>query len=255
MKRVLIFGGTADSHPLLEWLLRLDCWATLCVTSDYARALLPTSDKLEIRVGRLDTDQMSTLMKTGFACIIDATHPYAEEATRNIRSAAHVSGLALFRLLRPTGDEQGCTVVASVAQAAEYLNRSAGRVLIATGSKELAAYTRVKNFAERCYPRVLPTVEAIEQCVALGFIQSHIIAMQGPFSHALNSALFRQLDIATLVTKDGGVPGGYPEKLAAARECHVETILVSRPEDTGDTLDQLKIKLTDFLNFELAGRS
>ncbi len=250
MKRVLIFGGTADSHPLLAWLLQFDNRAMLCVASDYARALLLPSERLEVRVGRLDANQMAALMKAGrFVCVIDATHPYAKEATRNIQAAAQASGLACFRLLRPPGDEQGCVIVSSVAQAAAHLNQSAGRVLIATGSKELAAYTRVQNFAERCYPRVLPTVEAIAQCVTLGFMQSHIIAMQGPFSQALNSALFRQFDIATLVTKDGGAPGGFPEKLAAARECDVETILVARPEETGDTLEQLQIKLADFLNF------
>ncbi|HWP50473.1 MAG TPA: precorrin-6A reductase [Clostridia bacterium] len=251
MKHILIFGGTADSHPLLEWLLRLDVQVTLCVTSDYARALLPPEDRLEILVGRLTAWDMAALMRSQrFVCVIDATHPYAKEVTRNIRTAARQSGLGLLRLLRPSSDEHGCIIVSSVMQAAARLSESTGRVLIATGSKELAAYANVTDFAERCYPRVLPTVEAIEQCVTLGFLQSHIIAMQGPFSQALNSALFKQLDIATLVTKDGGAAGGFPEKLAAAIECNIEVILVRRPEDTGDTLDQLKIKLSNILALE-----
>lgn len=248
MKRVLIFGGTADSHPLLEWLFQLDIQATLCVASNYAKTLLPCDEKLVIRVGRLNIAQMTMLMQDKhFDCVIDATHPYAKEVTYNIRAAAQQIGLAYFRLLRPSSDEQGCVVVSSVARAAELLNQSTGRVLIATGSKELAEYTQVTNFAERCYPRVLPMVEAIAQCVSLGFLQSHIIAMQGPFSQALNMALFEQLGISTLVTKDGGAAGGFPEKLAAASACNVKTILVRRPEDTGATLEQLKIKLTDFL--------
>ena len=248
MKQLLVFGGTADSHPLLEWLLQWDIQVTLCVASDYAGALLPPCDRLTVRVGRLDAVGMTALItERRFDCAIDATHPYACEVTRNIRSAARATGLLYFRLLRPGSDAQGCVVVSSVAQAAQHLDQSAGRVLIATGSKELAEYTRIHNFAGRCYPRVLPTAEAIEQCAALGFLQSHIIAMQGPFSQALNVALFEQLGIETLVTKDGGAPGGFPEKLAAARACGVQTILVRRPEDTGDTLEQLKMKLTDFL--------
>lgn len=248
MKRILIFGGTADSHPLLEWLLQFEIEATLCVASDYAKALLPSENKLKIRVGRLDAVQMATLMKDGrYDCVIDATHPYAKEATRNIRAAAKLNRLDCFRLLRPSSNEQGCITVSSVAQAAALLSQRTGRVLIATGSKELAEFTRVTDFAKRCYPRVLPTEEAIAQCVSLGFLQSHIIAMQGPFSQALNAALFEQFDIATLVTKDGGAAGGFPEKLAAASACNVETILVKRPEDSGDTLEQLKIKIWDFL--------
>lgn len=248
MKQLLIFGGTADSHPLLDWLLQWDIEVTLCVASDYARALLPPCDRLTVRVGRLDAAAMMALMQTRrFDCVVDATHPYAKEATRNIRAAAQASECPYFRLLRPGSDAPDCVLVPSVAQAAQYLNQSAGRVLIATGSKELAEYTKVQNFAERCYPRVLPMAEAIAQCTALGFLPSHIIAMQGPFSQALNVALFEQLGIETLVTKDGGAPGGFPEKLAAARACGVRTILVDRPEDAGDTLEQLKIKLADFL--------
>ena len=251
MKQILIFGGTADSHPLLDWLLQWETDLTLCVTSDYASALLPLHDRLTVLVGRLDTAGMAALMRARrFDCVVDATHPYAKEATHNIRTAAQASGCPYFRLLRPASDAPGCVdciILPSVAEAADHLNKSTGRVLLATGSKELAEYTKVENFAQRCYPRVLPTVEAIGQCRTLGFLQSHIIAMQGPFSQALNAALFRQLGIETLVTKDGGAPGGFPEKLAAARACNVQTILVGRPEETGDTLGQLKIKLTDFL--------
>lgn len=248
MKQVLIFGGTADSHPLVDWLLKFDIKVTLCVASDYAKALLPSCNRLEILVGRLDASQMAALMADRrFDCVIDATHPYAREVTQNVRMAARQNGLVYFRLLRPASDESGCVVVPSVARATDYLNQSEGRVLIVTGSKELAEYTRVKDFAARCYPRVLPTAQAVAQCMTLGFLASHIIAMQGPFSQALNAALFDQLDIATLVTKDGGAAGGFPEKLAAAKQCKVETILVGRPEDSGDTLDQLQIKLINFL--------
>ncbi len=248
MRRILIFGGTADSHPLLDWLLQWETDLTLCVASDYASALLTPHHRLTVLVGRLDTAGMAALMRARrFDCVVDATHPYAREATCNIRAAADRCGCPLFRLLRPASDAPDCIILPSVAGAAAHLNNSTGPVLLATGSKELAEYTKVENFARRCYPRVLPTVEAIEQCRALGFLQSHIIAMQGPFSQALNVALFQQLGIETLVTKDGGAPGGFPEKLAAARACNVQTILVGRPEETGDTLEQLKIKLANFI--------
>ncbi|MFV0497891.1 MAG: precorrin-6A reductase [Candidatus Fimivivens sp.] len=248
MKQVLIFGGTSDSYPLLEWLFERDVSVTLCVASDYAKALLPRCEKLAVRVGRLDTAQMAVLMQDKhFDCVIDATHPYAKEVTCNIRAAAQQVGLDYFRLLRPCGDEYGCVVVASVACAATLLNQSDGKVLIATGSKELVPFTQVTNFAQRCYPRVLPLAQAISHCVSLGFLQSHIIAMQGPFSQALNMALFEQFGISTLITKDGGAAGGFPQKLAAANACHVKTILVRRPEDAGDTLEQLQIKLSHFL--------
>lgn len=252
MKRILLFGGTAESHPLIEWLLSFEAKIMLCVTSAYAQSLIAPNPQLNVQVGRLDTQQMGKLMSSQrFDCVIDATHPYAQEVTRNIKEAAKKSGLRYFRLLRPASLASGCIAVASVAQAVEHLNQTNGRVLIATGSKELGAYAQMRDFSERCYPRVLPTVEAIEQCTALGFLQSHIIAMQGPFSKEFNKALFEQLKIETLVTKDGGLAGGFPEKLDAAKECKIETILVQRPEDAGDSLGELTTKLAEFLNFDI----
>ena len=79
-------------------------------------------------------------------------------------------------------------------------------------------------------------------CAEYGIARERIIAMQGPFSAALNQALFEQLNIKTLVTKDGGAAGGLPEKLKAAKGCGVAVILVRRPEETGDDFDKLKIK-------------
>lgn len=249
MKKVLLFGGTTESHSLIEWLLSFETEITLCVTSEYAQALISPNVLLNVRVGRLDKEQMTEFMrKHSFDCVIDATHPYAQEATRNIKEAAEKSGLRYFRLLRPASSVQGCVSVPSVEKAVEYLNQTEGRVLIATGSKELSKYTSVKDFAERCYPRVLPTIEAIEHCIALGFLQSHVIAMQGPFSKEFNKALFEQLKIDSMVTKDGGSAGGFPEKLAAAKECKVKTILVQRPKEAGCAPDELKIELADFLS-------
>ena len=68
-----------------------------------------------------------------------------------------------------------------------------------------------------CYPRVLPTQEGIAACEAAGVPHRNIIAMQGPFSRALNEALMQQFEIRWLVTKDGGAAGGFAEKAQAAQ--------------------------------------
>jgi precorrin-6x reductase len=49
----------------------------------------------------------------------------------------------------------------------------------------------------------------------------------------MNAATIRQYKIRWLVTKDGGVPGGFPEKLAAARETGAELVVLRRPEEDG----------------------
>lgn len=104
-------------------------------------------------------------------------------------------------------------------------------ILITTGSKELAPYTRIPDFAARCYVRALPTVEALEKCQALGFRRDHLILMQGPFSEEMNVAQLRYADAGYLVTKASGETGGFPEKCEAALALGVEVVCIGRPKE------------------------
>ena len=91
----------------------------------------------------------------------------------------------------------------------------------------------------RLYPRVLASHAALDACEAIGVPRKNIIAMQGPFSQELNEAIIRQFQIRFLVTKDGGAPGGFPEKAAAAKAAGAELILLRRPEETGNTFEDI----------------
>ena len=99
----------------------------------------------------------------------------------------------------------GSMVFASAAHAAGFLARTQGNVLLATGAKELSAFAVLEP--ERLFPRVLPTREGIAACEGADIPHKNIIAMQGPFSYALNRALMEQFAIRFLVTKDGGAAG------------------------------------------------
>lgn len=104
-------------------------------------------------------------------------------------------------------------------------------ILITTGSKELAPYTRIPDFAARCYVRALPMMEALEKCQALGFRREHLILMQGPFSEEMNVAQLRYADAGYLVTKASGETGGFPEKCEAALALGVEVVCIGRPKE------------------------
>ena len=104
-------------------------------------------------------------------------------------------------------------------------------ILLTTGAKELPAFAAITP--ERICPRILPNHQSLEACERLGIPHRNIIAMQGPFSDELNRAIIRQYRIRYLVSKDGGVPGGFPDKVRACRETGAELILLSRPEESG----------------------
>lgn len=253
MKKVLVFGGTSEEHELIRALGRYPAALTLCVASEYGAALLQTeSDKLTVRTGRMDARQITELIRNeGFSAVVDTTHPYAVEVTQNIRKAATDTGIPYLRLLRESSQLDGAVIVSSAEEAAETLKDRPGNVLLTTGSKELGAYTGIPDYKERLYPRVLPTVESIEACLSHGFKSSHIIAMHGPFSRELNVAMMRQFNIKTLVTKDGGKPGGFSDKLEAVRELGAELIVIGRPTEEvngfslGEVVERIAMLLED----------
>ena len=53
---------------------------------------------------------MDALLSRGFHRCVDATHPYAVQATREIGAACARAGVPLRRLLRPEGGEEGLRV-------------------------------------------------------------------------------------------------------------------------------------------------
>lgn len=245
--RVLIFAGTTEGRLLAHRLAAMEgVEATVCVATEYGKEILADLPaRFPVLARRLSREEMGSFMaEGGFHIVVDATHPYAVEVTDNISAAARSAGLACLRLLRERGGAEGCRYVESVEQAVEALAETSGNVLLTTGSKELEKYTALPDYVRRLYPRVLPMAEAIGKCERLGFLSSHIIAVQGPFSAELNMAMLKQFDVKTLVTKDGGSAGGFAEKVSAAQSLGVEVLVIGRPtEETGLTLEQVIDKI------------
>ena len=234
MKKLILFAGTTEGRELVRRLRGKPIELTVCVATEYGRELIDREHSgAHVLEGRLDEPQMRRLFEQdGYFAVVDATHPYAAAVTQNIRAAAQESGTRYIRLLRAPGvhpDAEGCVSVPDARAAAEYLAKTEGAVLLTTGSKELDIYAALPDFAQRLYPRVLPSVDSVARCIELGYAPGHIIAMQGPFSQILNAALLRQFDIRWLVTKDGGRAGGFEEKIEAARRCGAKVVLIERP--------------------------
>lgn len=238
---ILIFGGTAEGRLLAEWLADQGYALTVCVATEYGAELMTPRPGLTVHTGRMERAEMEGLMGgRPFACVVDATHPYAVAVTENIKRAAAAVGLPYYRLIRRSDGEDLCHKAEDMATAARMLKEMPGNVLLTTGSKELHHFA-VPGLVERCYPRVLPTMDSLERCLTLGFPPAHVICMQGPFSRALNEAMLRQFHIQTLVTKNSGSYGGFREKADAAEACGCALLMVERPqEEEGLDLDECK---------------
>ena len=264
MCRILIFGGTTEGRLLAEYCHQQEIEAYVSVVSGYGADLLPESEYLHVLSGRMAGEAMEGFMKrAAIRAVFDATHPYAAEATRNIKEACGRARVSYLRVTResaaaenPGGDSgkgpaaafaSQVVYVYSVEEAVCYLKDREGDILVTTGSKELAAYTALPGYEERLYVRVLPSCAAISACEDIGIRGKRIIAMQGPFSEEMNRAMMRQLGVRYLVTKEAGAAGGFLEKLSAAEALSVTAVVIGRPleERDGITLDAAKILLKE----------
>ena len=246
MYKLCVFAGTTEGRELVAFLAQQNVRVTACVATEYGETLLTPSENLAISAGRMDSSEMAELFrKEQFALVIDATHPYASVVTENIAEACAAAGVEYLRLLR-TGAEmpEDAVFVQNIEEAVEYLNSTEGKILLTTGSKELHKFTPIHDFAERVYARVLPMEESLHLCQNAGVKCAHILAMQGPFTKELNTAMLRSTGAKYMVTKDSGTTGGFDEKISAAREAGATLVVIGRPPQRAglsyrETVEQL----------------
>ena len=241
MSKICIFGGTTEGRKLAEFLSGQPCDVTVCVATDYGQTLLPESEHVSVSARRLPVGEIvSLLTEKRFDLVIDATHPYAQSITKSIASACRETGTPRWRLLRSaSGVSPEHTYVETVSDAAAFLSETEGNILLTTGSKELAGFSQLPGFSERVWARVLPLQSSLDACAQAGLPASHIFAMQGPFSEAMNAAMLRTIGAQYLVTKDGGAPGGFEEKESAAKSAGARLVVIGRPpEEEGLSLSK-----------------
>lgn len=239
MKQAVVFAGTIEGRLLSEWLASEGVDTLVSVATEYGRQLLEPQTGLEVRQGRLSTEEMQELFeREGRPLVLDVTHPYASVVSENVHAACEKTGCRYLRLIRPSvsvqereADRDDLVVMDSVEEAVDWLSGTTGRILTTTGSKELSKFTKLPGYQERVYARVLSTPEVVRQCTELGFTGQHLICMQGPFSRELNLAMLRQIGASYLVTKESGRAGGFPEKLLAAQEAGARLVLIGRPPE------------------------
>ncbi|MDD3338118.1 MAG: precorrin-6A reductase [Lachnospiraceae bacterium] len=239
-KKVLIFAGTIEGRIMAQALAGAGVQTHVCVATEYGESLLEKSTSMTISHERLNVEEMVQLMEQMRPeLIIDATHPYAVEVTKNIKEAGAQSGISYVRLLRSSQSAEDAVYVASVEEAVEHLQGTTGNVFVTTGSKELAKFTALVDYKERVYARVLSIPGVVESCADLGFEGAHLICMQGPFSRELNEAMLRQVNASYLVTKESGAAGGFFEKCQAAEQCGAKLVVIGRPqEESGISLEE-----------------
>ena len=253
MKKILILAGTTEGRMLSDKLETAGIRHIVSVASEYGETIMGDAGTRTIQTGKMDENAMALYLEDeGFMqgdYLIDATHPYAKEVTGNAKKVAEKMGLKYLRVAREKvviPDSDKISIFESVEQCAEALDKSFKEVkepiLLTTGSNKLETYAEILSAEtlKNTFVRVIPSLESIEKCKNIGFEESHIIALQGPFSVELNVALIKQYGIRHLVTKESGKAGGFAEKIEAAEKCGISTYVIQRPEEDGMKLSEVE---------------
>ncbi len=247
MKNIMVFSGTTEGRKLSYLLSENKIPHTVSVATDYGEKLCDTSSYALIKKGRMEKSDMESFFKEeNIDVVIDATHPYAKEVTKNIKEAAEITGVKYMRFVRSTDfesvqiDNDKIRYFESSEECVRALGETEGNILLTTGSKELSCFCADEEIKKRIIARVLPGTESITLCEKNGLSGKQIIAMQGPFSYEMNMAMLKQFDIKCLVTKQSGRIGGFDEKYIAAKDYGTKLFVIGLPEtEKGNSLKEI----------------
>ncbi len=241
MCRVLIFGGTTEGRILAEFCEKSGIPATVSVATEYGAALLP--EDITVHCGRLDLAQMCDFLTLGqFSVVVDATHPYAREASSNIRGACEICKLPYLRLKRENNPVFG-EIAKDMTSLIKRLNATDGNILSTLGSKSLPEMTKIRDYQKRLWVRILPVQESFRICRGLEIPEHQIIAEKPPFSVEDNLSHIQRSGAKILVTKESGSAGGYREKCEASRIMGITMLTLIRPAEDGMTLSEIEKRL------------
>lgn len=232
---ILVLAGTSDARELAVRIKESGYELLSTVVTDSAAKSMEEAG-LPVQVGRLTAqDLVSLIAGKGVHCVVDATHPFAEEASKNAMAAAQEAGVPYIRYERESLSAPGSEkliVVEDYVQAAELAAEKKGVIMLTTGSKTLKIFTaRLLGLPDTTLvARMLPRLDNMQKCEELGLEQKNIVAMQGPFSKDLNKALYDHYKVTLMITKESGKVGAFDEKVEAALEMGIETIVIGRPK-------------------------
>ncbi len=233
---ILVLAGTLDGREIAAGLTDAGYEVMASVVSDYGRILAEQSGVKAQAAAMTDRELAQFIRDEGITLLVDATHPYAVNVSRNAAGAAKEAQIPCIRYERPSSDLPNYAkllVAKDMKEAAELAMKAGKTIFLTTGSHTLALFRAAATADCRLIARVLPQPDVITACLEAGFLPGDIVAVQGPFSQELNRAFFQEYKADVMVTKNSGVVGGTDSKIAAAMELNMTVVVVQRPPANG----------------------
>jgi precorrin-6A/cobalt-precorrin-6A reductase len=223
MTRALILGGTNDARLLAAEIARAGLDA---IYSYGGRTRAPADQPLPTRIGGFGgvSGLADYIRRQRITHVIDATHPFAAEISRNAVAACAQTATSLLALERDPWTkvpDDDWIEVADIASALAALPEQPARVFLAIGRQHIAPFA-----AKPQHAYTLRFVDPPEG--ALPFAADVIVA-RGPFTLEGELAMMRARSIAWVVARNSGGDGARA-KIDAARTLGLPVIMLSRPQ-------------------------
>ncbi|MCY1128359.1 cobalt-precorrin-6A reductase [Frigidibacter sp. RF13] len=224
MTRLLILGGTTEASALA----RAVAEAGIPAVFSYAgRTEAPVGQPLPTRIGGFGgvAGLEAYLRDAAISHVIDATHPFAAQMSRNAVAASKAAGVPLCSLERPAwvaGQGDNWHHAPDIAAAVAILPEAPARVFLAIGKQNLNLFA-----AKPQHHYLLRLVDPPEGPLPLP--DAEAVIARGPFTEPGDRALLSDHRISHIVAKNAGGTGAEA-KLQAARALGLPVILIDRPE-------------------------
>ncbi|MGY8668644.1 cobalt-precorrin-6A reductase [Bradyrhizobium sp. UFLA05-109] len=223
MTRALILGGTSDANALAAEIARAGVDA---IYSYGGRTRTPAGQPLPIRSGGFGgvSGLADYVRQEGITHVIDATHPFAAEMSRNAALACaetHTPLVALERApwIKAPGDHW--IEVADIAAALAALPETPARVFLAIGRQHIAPF--------REKPQHAYTLRFVDPPEGTMPFDAEIIVSRGPFTYQGEVEMLRSRGIAWIVARNSGGEGARA-KIDAGRALGLPVIMIARPQ-------------------------
>jgi precorrin-6A/cobalt-precorrin-6A reductase len=225
--------GTSEGKDILSGLNEFTEDIFVSTATAYGAELLKEY-KYKILSGEpLDGEGLKQVIKThNIKILIDASHPYALEITRNAMEACKCCGIQYIRYERLSVVEKfkqnkNVIMVEDYNSLYPYLKEVEGNILNTTGSRNIDKIISF-NLNNRVIHRVLPSLKVIEEILDLGIRVEDIVAMKGPVGYELNCGFIKEYNAKAILMKDSGIQGGTEEKIKAAIDNNIPAFIIGR---------------------------
>ena len=214
---ILVFGGTTEGRKAVEVLEEGGSPYFYSTKTGEQDITLHHGQRID---GALDEEAMRAFCQAQHIClIVDAAHPFASQLHQTIAQVSEALNIPAIRYERiyPERDPE-ITWIDDYSQ----IPRDIHSLLATTGVQSISKLKPLEAEGVRIYYRILQRESSISLALKQGVSPEQLCYYEDPQAIPVEAE--------TILLKESGISGGFPEKVEAAKSRGMRIIALKRPE-------------------------